>query len=439
MEKINPFSYLYYHLYLLQLEEYQIVRFLRAIGKTKGIPPATLRKKLVFTPKMILITSFTLGFIMSLTIGFHLAYLLVIYISVLPIVCVVFLLTPVDTILKLIKIQQAKNVLSHYPDLLIVGIAGSYGKTTMKEAISTVLSQKYSVLKTPENINTPLGIAELIIKKLTSTTEVLVVEMGEYKRGDITDICSLVKPQIGVITGINEAHLERMGTLDNTIATLFELAQNTDTNGLLVLNKDDNRVNKYYKKYVAHQQVILYSSLDETELKSGLLGRYATGVLHAVEGVARHLGLDFTQIQKGAAAIKPLPHRLELIEGARGVTVIDDSYNGNPDGVREAIYVLSTYEKRRKVYVTPGLVETGSKTAEIHKEIGRKLSSVADVVVLIKNSATPYIAEGLREKGYSNENIKWYISSEQAHADMGNIIQPNDVVLFQNDWTDNYI
>ncbi|PIV70993.1 hypothetical protein COW57_02115 [Candidatus Roizmanbacteria bacterium CG17_big_fil_post_rev_8_21_14_2_50_39_7] len=305
--------------------------------------------------------------------------------------------------------------------------------------VSTILAQKYKVVKTPENINTPLGIAELIITKVKKETEVLVVEMGEYSRGDIRDICAIVKPQIGIITGINEAHLERMGSLDNTVATIFELAQDMDKDGLLVLNGDNEHIHTNYKKYISHQQIVLCSSKKGTDLKSSLLGRYAKGVLQAGEAVAHSLGLSAEQIKVGTSLIKPLPHRLQPIEGTRGVLVIDDSYNGNPSGVSEAIYVLGTYSNRRKVYITPGLVETGEKTAEIHRKIGKGLSKVANLVVLIANSVTPYIQEGLIANGFNTENIRWYKSAEAAHADMANIIQPNDVVLFQNDWTDNYI
>jgi UDP-N-acetylmuramoyl-tripeptide--D-alanyl-D-alanine ligase len=308
----------------------------------------------------------------------------------------------------------------------------------MKEAVSTILSQKYSVLKTPENINTPLGIANLILTKLDSSTEVFVVEMGEYTRGDIKDICSIVKPQTAIITGINEAHLERMGKMENTIAAIFELAQHMNQKGLLVLNEDNTLIRDNYKTFVTTQKIEFASSKKESNLESGLLGRYATGVLEAGAAVGRYLGLTEEQIQKGARSVGPLPHRLQPIEGTQGVLVIDDSYNGNPEGVEEAIYLLSTYKERRKVYVTPGLVETGEKNEDVHRKIGKHLASVADRVVLIKNSATPFIAQGLMENGFDKNHILWYKNVQAAHAAMGQIIEPNDVVMFQNDWPDNY-
>jgi len=437
MEKINPFAYLYYHLYLLQLEEYDLGRFMQTIWNTKGVPEKKLRKKLVFTPKMILITALTIN-IIGISLFLSPFLLLVFYISYFPILIAVLLLTPLDIYLKNIRIKNAREKINTYPNIKIIGIAGSYGKTTMKEAVSTILSQKYTVVKTPENINTSLGIAELILKQVNEKTEILVVEMGEYKRGDIKDICGLVKPQIGIITGINEAHLERMGSLENAVSAVFELAHYMDQDGILLLNDDCELIHANYKKYISHQQSILFSSATDQYLKSGLIGRYSRGVLTAAEAIAQKMSLTYEQIQAGALLIKPLPHRLEPIEGARGVLVIDDSYNGNPAGVREAIYVLSTYLERRKVYITPGLVETGTKMEEIHREIGKELSGVANLVVLIENSATPFISEGLLANGFKKENIKWYKRAEDAHADMGNIVLPNDVVLFQNDWPDNY-
>jgi len=439
MEKINPFAYLYYHLYLLQLEEYDCVRFLKTIIATKGIPKVHLRKKLIFTPKLIIIGILSLASIIGLSISVSYFFLILFYFSFIPVLIVVIVLSPLDSALKQMKIRRAKGVLVGLPKLKIIGVVGSYGKTTMKEAVSTILSQKYRVVKTPENSNTALGISELILNTVNDKTEILVVEMGEYQRGDIKQICSLVKPQIGIITGINEAHLERMGSIENTIAAIFEIAHNMNPDGTLVINDDCVLIHDNYKKNIVHQQVILYSSAQDQEIKSGLLGKYAQGVLQAADAIGRQLGLTYEQIAAGALQIKPLPHRLEPIEGARGVLVIDDSYNGNSDGVREAIYVLSTYTGRRKVYITPGLVESGTLTAEVHRKIGKELSSVATIVVLIKNSVTPFIAEGLLANGFMKENIKWYTSTEAAHADMENIVQPNDVVLFQNDWPDNYV
>lgn len=437
MEKINPFSYFYYHLYLLQLEEYDIKRFLRLI-QINVMPLKQLRKQLVWTQKMTLITVLTVTLILGLSYFISPLFLLSFYVSALPISLIVFFLLPLDRYMKHDLIKRAKLKLATFPNLEIVGIAGSYGKTTMKEVVSTMLSEKYIVLKTPENVNTPLGIADLILNKLDSTIQVLIIEMGEYTRGDIRDICSIVKPQTAIITGINEAHLERMGTIENTTSAIFELAQHMNQKGLLVLNEDNTLIRENYHKYCTAQKIELVSIKKGLTLESGLLGRYAKAVLQAGAAVARYLGLTDEQIKVGASKVCPLPHRLQLIEGTRGVLVIDDSYNGNPEGVSEAIYLLNTYTGRRKVFITPGLVETGEKNELVHKKIGKELASVADRVILIKNSATPFIAEGLMENGFNKNHIIWFKTAHEAHATMGEIIEQNDVVLFQNDWPDNY-
>ena len=119
--------------------------------------------------------------------------------------------------------------------------------------------------------------------------------------------------------------------------------------------------------------------------------------------------------------------------------IIDDSYNGNPDGVEEAINTLSQFKQRRKIYVTPGLVEMGKKTAEIHYNIGNKLAKVADLVVLIKNSVTPHIAHGLKDGGLDENKIVFYESADQAYKNLNKIVKSGDVVLLQNDWPDNYL
>ena len=162
-------------------------------------------------------------------------------------------------------------------------------------------------------------------------------------------------------------------------------------------------------------------------------------MIRACVQVGTYLGLNSAQIREGISQIKPVPHRLQPISAAGDVLVIDDSYNGNPAGVREAISVLNKFTNRRKVFITPGLVEMSEKTQQIHEEVGRLLGQAADLVILIRNSVTPYIAEGLKSTNFSERNLRWFETAQEAHASMVDIIRPGDVVLFQNDWPDNYL
>jgi UDP-N-acetylmuramoyl-tripeptide--D-alanyl-D-alanine ligase len=354
-------------------------------------------------------------------------------------VLAVIITAPLDSIIKHWMIAAARSKLRTFPRLTVIGVVGSYGKTTMKEALYAVLSQKFQTVMTPENINTPLGIAAVIQKRITTHTQIFIVEMGEYTKGDIAGICTLVRPAIGVITGINEAHLERMGTIETAVSSIFELAEQMDQTGLLVLNGDSRLVAEHYQSYVTQQTVYLASSRLPNQYPTKLLGRYAAGVMDAVARVATHLGLSENEIRMGTAAVQPIPHRLQPIPGGGGVLVIDDSYNGNPDGVAEAIYTLSTFTGRRKIYITPGLVEMGSKTEQVHVQIGTELAPVADLVVLIQTSVTPFIIQGLRTHGFPEKNILIYDSMLTVQKRMHEFVRPHDVVLFQNDWPDNYV
>ncbi|MFH1565274.1 MAG: UDP-N-acetylmuramoyl-tripeptide--D-alanyl-D-alanine ligase [bacterium] len=370
-------------------------------------------------------------------------------------------------------------------DLKIIGITGSYGKTSVKEFLSSILKEKYNILATPENINTPIGIARLILNNLAKHHEIFIVEMGAYFRGDIKKICNLVHPEIGILTGINESHLEKFKTIENTIKTKFELIESLPKDGLALINGD----NKYCAEQILNTKKIIkpvkckvklyslsvsespsgdsdgagggdveivkvklanYQQLEnltkfaiikqniKSEFEIRLLGKH--NILNILPGilVGEKLGLTHEQIKRGVVNIKPIPHRLQPIISKNNILVIDDAYNGNPDGVMAAIEVLANFSNRRKIFATPGLVEIGEKRGEVHKEIGSRLADTADLILLIQNSNTKFFLQGLKEKNYSNDKIKIYQTSQKMQEDLKNILQSGDVILFQNDWPDNY-
>lgn len=472
-----------YHCYLLQLENYELGRFWNLLWRKGFLPPALpFRKKIEWTPKLFFLASLTFvlnvfllwvlpqsaswwaiflpwaQFFLVLTLGWAFFLTLAVIIT-----------RPLDFCIKKILLIRAHRKLARYPNLKIIGIAGSYGKTSAKEVVATVMSTNFKILTTPENINTPLGIARLVLQKLEATTEVLVVEMGEYYRGDIKEICSLVRPHIAVATGINEAHLERFGTLDNTVATIFEVVENSHPNSLVVLNADDQTITREYARYLGGRTAEFYSfannalcahtiddkkfnedglgwtfSISKNKNKMGefttrLLGEYSLGLAMLGLCVGEKLGISTDKIREGIREVPPIMHRLQpLLNTQTDVLVIDDSYNGNPAGVLEAIQVMARFKNRRKVFITPGLVEMGARAQVVHLAIGKELASMADVIMLIKNSVTPFIAEGLKMSGYPKE-IVWYDTAQALHEALARIIKPHDVVVFQNDWGDNYV
>jgi UDP-N-acetylmuramoyl-tripeptide--D-alanyl-D-alanine ligase len=475
----NPFQTIIYQLYLLQLENFHLGRFIKTVSQKHS---KTRRGKITWTKKLTGVTlcagvlqvlaafgiakALPLSPLGQLLVGTISAYVLSFVFFVFAAIIIV-LITPLDRAAKAHIMKRAKNKMSTLPNIKIIGIVGSYGKTTMKEMVATLLEEKYTVVKTPENINRNIGIARLIQKAVSEQTEVLIVEMGEYEQGDITHMCALTPPDITIITGINEAHIEQMGTIETIQATIFEAIDNTKENGTILVNSDSDHMD--YKPHLKSTHKTYEYGKSANPLPYGIepthfhengagrdialkkdgetigttlipfLGDYSVHTLQGALTIAHHLELTNTEIMEGIKHLQPIPHRLQpLYNPKTNILVIDDSYNGNPDGVREAIHTLKRFTTRRKLYITPGLVELGETSKKIHYTIGNWLHNVADIVILIKNSATPSIEKGLKDNGYDEHNIIFFDTAPEAHRALKDMLQPNDVILFQNDWTDNY-
>ena len=482
----SPLKIIENHLYLLQLENYDLKRFGRVFWQL-GFKVLPMRQSLAWTEKLkaILIVALLIQFVFSAlifvlaqTITFSISISIVIFLIILLLSSWLFgiwaaaataILLPLDLFLKKRVIKQAKDKLNKHKNLKIIGVTGSYGKTTMKEVVAAVLSQKYNVLKTKENKNTPLGIAHLILAELTDDIEMLVVEMGAYQKGDIKNLCALTPPDVSILTGINESHLERFGSMENTIAAKFEIVKYASDKAKIILNADNDLVMKYYQDYVGDKKTVFYSAYNHKfcdyrvidrqflvdllcqradimhkndsvgSIKISFLGEYIFGDVIAAIMVAREFHISTEMIRHALMELKPIDHRLKPIKGENNILVIDDSYNGSIDGVEEAIRVLAHFKNRRKIYITPGLVETGDESHGIHYRIGKRLSKACDLVVLIKNSVTSYIEKGLLDSGFAKENILFFENANEAHQKIQELTKSGDVVLFQNDWPDNYV
>jgi len=471
---MNPLEILKYQIYLLQLENYEIKRFWKLLRKKGYLKPASpLRKSLVWTNKAKLIFGASLviwiGLIL-LALSFHPYWALVFAVVLFFVFPVFYTLTllaflPADYMAKIYFMNKAKSIVKKTKDLKIIGIAGSYGKTTMKNVIYKVLSSKIDVKMASGNINTAVGISAWICKKGLKGGQTLLIEFGEEYEGDNKKIAEIFPPDITVITGINEAHFERMGSIEKISDTIFEAVAYSQKDSKVYLNVDDPNVMNFYEKKISGREARFYgfegSKMLDTKIKNkkfdqqnlnwsaeigGLgevtvpfLAEYVFADIIAAFMIAKSFGLNNDEIKEGLSKISPVEHRLQPIKGASNVLVIDDSYNGNPAGAAEAIKVLGRFTDRRKIYITPGLVESGSSNEKVHREIGRQLSKVADKVILIKNSATPFIAKGLEESSFTSDNIIWFNTATEAHDSLGQILQSNDVILFQNDWGDQHL
>ena len=483
---INTFPLLifFYQIYILQLENYDLGRFIKHIINNLFKADTEKEKDIKWTPKLILVstTSFLVFFvpILYITLGvfpntiFDIVVVVLLYAALSPIFwialsVVTVLFSPLDLVAKERIISNARKKLASFPKIKVIAITGSYGKTTMKDVISTTLGIRYRVVSTRGNHNTPIGISKQILEEINEDTDIFVVEMGAYKKGDIADLCSIAHPNISILTGINEAHLERFGSIENTIDAKFDIVKNCAADGKIVLNADDKRVVSSYKKYKGNQEVYFFSKEENKlckyrakevvfgndgegisfilERESKTIGKietpfvaeYIIGNVIAAFIVGGIVGMTDAEIQAGLKQIKPPKHRLNIQKTPNDMVVIDDSYNGNSEGVREAINTLSKFKKRRKIYITPGLVETGDESEKIHEEIGRQLGAVADLVFLMENSTTKYIIKGLESVSFDKDRLHIHKDKKNAYQELGRIAMPGDVILFQNDWPENYV
>lgn len=343
-------------------------------------------------------------------------------------------------------------------NLIVIGITGSFGKTTQKDILYTILSTKFNVLTTEENKNTPLWISKVVLSKLYSNHDIFIVEMWAYTKGDISEICNIVYPKIWIITGIWPQHMERFGDLENILKTKFELIDSLPTDGFAIINQNTNSIEEFLKthtttiqkietikddiqiKYLSNFAGIEFSYQWHTFISKLLAKHSAINLILAYETV-RYLWVDSKDIMTAIKRVGQVPHRLELIHNTiQNIYIIDDSYNGNIEWVKSTIDMMKhTPFTWRKIYITPWLVELGKDNEKIHAEIGNLLYKIFDYILLIKNKNTEIIRKTLIKNDFPNDHIKIYETATKAHNDIKNIVRGWDVIVFQNDLTDNYL
>ena len=356
-------------------------------------------------------------------------------------------------------IEDAKRRLDRMPDMIKIGITGSYGKTSTKFLLREILSIRYRVLATPSSFNTPMGVTRVIREQLMPTHQVFIAEMGARHVGDIRELCDLVHPQIGLITSVGPQHLDTFGTIDRVKDTKYELIEALPEGGTAVFAKDGAicdelyercpLVDKYQADSVFHAesiqcgpwgtrfQLVNNATGEQVACETRLLGEYAISNLLLCSTAASVLGLTMEEIARGIHMCHPIEHRLQLLDGGGGISIIDDAFNSNPSGAKAALHVLRDFPARR-IIVTPGMVELGEREAELNREFGREMASCADIVFLVGPKHCEPIAEGLREAGFSEANMFISKNLEESTRKLNSMMRAGDVILYENDLPDNY-
>ena len=378
----------------------------------------------------------------------------------------VYILTPVEKSINRGYYNDAQRRLRAMPNLKIIGITGSYGKTSTKHFLHRILSEHYDTLMTPGSFNTTMGVIRTIREHLKSYNEVFIVEMGAKQKGDIREICKLVHPEIGIITAVGPQHLETFKSIENVYRTKFELVNSLPADGLAVVNNNaaqraerfiSNRDLKIVKYAVggltdgADYKVseITYSSTGTrftllapdgtaTDFTTPLMGEGNILNLVASIIVARSLDVPEDKIKLAVSRMEQVEHRLSVKHTPGGITILDDAFNSNPVGSAMALEVLGKMEGGRKFVVTPGMVELGEEQYERNHKFGKNIAATADVAIIVNAYNREAITAGIAEGGMDSAAVHTVDTFAEAQRLLSTLLQKGDIVLYENDLPDTF-
>lgn len=428
-------------------------------------------KKLVYTARVKRMFAFTvligillggLGLLLNNTVGLILLavfYLLLFFPEILCLITL-FVLKPFEKMVANHYINDAKRILKSVPSLLVVGITGSYGKTSTKYILSRILNEKYNVLHTPESYNTPMGVVRTVRESLRADTEVFICEMGAKKSGDIKEICEIANPDYAIITSVGPQHLDTFGSIETVVDTKFELFDAVKDKSHVFANGDnkfiktrqnidgirlygtDNALDFYAENITSGRDGVSFDLCLEKEkisVHSKLLGRPNVQNIVGAASLAYKLGVPLKDIAFAISRLTPVEHRLEMKGSVSGSLLIDDAYNSNPEGCLEAVNVLGSFDGMQKVIITPGLVELGDREFDCNKALGKAAAKVCDKIILVGAKRSEPLKLGALEEGYNEENIFVANSFKNAMEIYSAFADSNTVVLLENDLPDNYL
>jgi UDP-N-acetylmuramoyl-tripeptide--D-alanyl-D-alanine ligase len=371
---------------------------------------------------------------------------------------------PFEDAINLYYYKDAQKKIKEMKSLIVIGVTGSYGKTSTKHVLHKILSKRFNVLMTPESYNTTMGNIKTIRMNLKPTHEIYISEMGAKNIGDVEEICDLVSPNFGVLTSIGPQHLESFKTIENVKKAKFELIEAVPEAGVGFMNIDDENIqtlpspkcrvvsygidnlkadfraeNIKFSSRGASFQVVKPDG-SRAEFQTKLLGKH--NIYNILSGVAlaTELGMELDTIAYAVRDLEAVEHRLQLkpMVLGNGVTMIDDAYNSNPVGSKMALEVLSQMDSNKKIMVTPGMIELGEQEYELNKAFGTYAADACDYVILVGTKQTKPIQEGLKEKNFDESKLFVVPNLDEAFKQLRTIASEGSVVLFENDLTDDY-
>ncbi len=378
-----------------------------------------------------------------------------------------YLMKPVEKMIQNGFKKQARKKLASLPHLKVIAITGSYGKTSTKFLMDAFLKERVRVCVTPGSYNTPMGICKVINNDLDAHHQVLILEMGARYRGNIKELCDIARPDISVITNVGISHLETFGSREAVAEEKSTLAKELKPGGTLILNGDDPLVKKMgelrddVKKVFAGSDGKVRISESETDaegtrfkmsvfddegnriakndFQTKLLGKHNIQNMSIAAAVALEFDIRLKTMAVAASKMEPVEHRLELKE-RDGLTVIDDAFNSNPVGAKNAVDILASFKSGKKIIITPGMIELGELEDEENQKLGEHIARAGlDLIILVGDEQTKPIQKGI-QKAQNGEapNVRIVQSLFEANDILKEFASPGDVVLYENDLPDTY-
>lgn len=422
-------------------------------------------KRIILTQTIFYLIPIIIFFIIFNTKYLSIYYLilgLLSYFNCLILILINFMNRPLEYLVGQHFRKSAVAKLNSMTNMEVIGVTGSYGKTSTKNILYDILNVNFNVFKTPANYNTPFGLMITINEYLDQYNDYFIAEMGACKKGEIKELCDLVHPKYGIITRIGLAHLETFGSEEIIQSTKFELIESLPSDGLGILNGDDEKQLNYRIKNdcqirwigIDNHNVDCYAKdleltykgtkfkvkfkddKKEYDFETKLLGR--NNIYNILGGITlgKYLGMKIEDLQKAVKRIEPIEHRLSMTK-YYDINIIDDAYNSNPMGCKMALEVLNMMPGKH-VIVTPGMIEVGVKEYEVNKEFGRQIADNTDEVILIGEEKTKPIYEGLIEKNYPKDKIHILNDVMDAFPLMLKLKESSTYVLLENDLPDSF-
>ena len=359
-----------------------------------------------------------------------------------------------DTIQAIGEMASLKmRILKDTYNLKVVGVTGSVGKTSTKDIIANVLSEKYKVLKTEGNNNNHIGLPFTILR--LQDEEIAVIEMGMNHLGEISYLTKIAKPDIAVITNIGTSHIGNLGSRENILKAKLEILEGMDKKKI-VINNDNDLLNKWYLKNKGDIEIHTFGIKNESEFKAKNIKLEENSseftcenknekinievpvggehfILNALCGltVGKLLNLNNEEIKNGIKGFKLTAKRMEINHLKNNITIINDSYNASYESMKASISNLKNMNGERKIAVLGDMFELGDFSEKLHKEVGTEIyKNKIDKLYLIGNYSK-FIGEEAEKEGYKKENIFYFENKDELFNNLKNNLKSGDVILIK--------